>query len=66
VYLEPGEKLYYGVRRTDAGNANSRLRLQVMYGTGTVGATTILEPATGTNTNSATLTAARGVISTLE
>ncbi|WP_162549919.1 T9SS type A sorting domain-containing protein [Hymenobacter nivis] len=66
VHLEPGEKLYYGLRRTNAGNANSRLQLEVKYGTGTLGASTILEPATGVNTNSATLAAARGVIATPE
>ena len=67
VHLKPGEKLYYGVRRTDAGNANSNLRLRVMYGTGIEGATTTLVPATiATNSNNATLAAAPGVIATPE
>ena len=34
VHLEPGEKLYHGVRRTNAGNPKSRLRLEVKYGAG--------------------------------
>ncbi|WP_310395423.1 T9SS type A sorting domain-containing protein [Hymenobacter sp.] len=66
IHMEPGEKLYYGLRRVPTEtNDNTRLRLEVKYGT-TTASSTILEIATGTNPRNATLAPAPGVIATPE
>ncbi len=65
VHLEPGEKLYYGVRRIDCFTTNTRLRLEVKYGV-TTAMSTILAPAPGPNPHNATLAPAPGVIATPE
>ena len=67
IHMEPGEILYYGVRRINSGVANSSLRLQLKYGgSSLLVASTVLVPATGTNPNNATLAPAAGVIATPE
>ncbi|SFQ51458.1 T9SS type A sorting domain-containing protein [Hymenobacter arizonensis] len=68
IHVRPGETLYYGVRRINAGNNNTRLRLELKRGNGNNNntITTYLSPASGTNLNNATLAVAAGVINTPE
>lgn len=66
IHMEPSEILYYGVHRINAGVTNSQLQLQLKYGNNLLVASTVLVPATGTNTNNATLASAAGVIATPE
>ncbi|WP_147320816.1 hypothetical protein [Hymenobacter lapidiphilus] len=61
VRMQPGDTLFYGLRRTASGVQNDRLRLQIMD-VGATLQTTTLQIDGGTNTNNARLAPAPGVI----
>ncbi|NVO83485.1 T9SS type A sorting domain-containing protein [Hymenobacter terrestris] len=61
VRMQPGDTLFYGLRRTASGEQNDRLRLRIVDA-GTTLQTTTLQIDGGTNINNARLAPAPGVI----